>query len=239
MGLEGRYQVEALLQARFWKNSAWQQSLPVRAGRCMGGVMKEKLLPKVKALYEAVLELIGEDVDIRDVKVSDITGRAGIGKGTAYEYFSNKEELISSALLYHIDLISSQMMESLRKKEGLVSRVCLILECMDREISKRDCLIQFIQLLTDNGPIGKALHKGLREKNEEICTPQDVIGLLIQDGIRQGEIKGQLPDFYMRMVVISKLLVYAIYIMEDEAAKLGDKGQMHRMLCEGLLKELG
>ncbi len=70
----------------------------------MGAYMKGDLLPKVKALYEAVLELIGENVDIRDVKVSDITKRAGIGKGTAYEYFSNKEEIIGSALLYHIDV---------------------------------------------------------------------------------------------------------------------------------------
>ena len=72
--------------------------------------MKEKTLsPKVKALYEAVEELIFENIEVKGIKVSDITERAGIGKGTAYEYFRNKEEIISSALLYHIDLICRQI----------------------------------------------------------------------------------------------------------------------------------
>ena len=56
---------------------------------------EKKLSPKVKALYEAVEELIFENIDVKEIKVSDITERAGIGKGTAYEYFRNKEEIIS------------------------------------------------------------------------------------------------------------------------------------------------
>ena len=46
---------------------------------------------KVLALYQAVIEFINEGCDINTLKVADITGRAGIGKGTAYEYFSSKE----------------------------------------------------------------------------------------------------------------------------------------------------
>ena len=76
---------------------------------------EKKLSPKVKALYEAVEELIFENIDVKEIKVSDITERAGIGKGTAYEYFRNKEEIISSAMLYHIDLICRQMIEKLEE----------------------------------------------------------------------------------------------------------------------------
>ena len=68
--------------------------------------MNEKLLlnppEKVLAMYRAVVDLINEGNDIRVLKVSDITGRAGIGKGTAYEYFSSKEEIISSSVLYYV-----------------------------------------------------------------------------------------------------------------------------------------
>lgn len=200
--------------------------------------MKDKLSPKVKALYEAVLELIGENVDIRDVKVSDITGRAGIGKGTAYEYFSNKEEIIGSALLYHIDLICSQVMESIRKIDDFSTMIRYILVCMDEEIQKMDCLIQFIHLLTDNGPISKLLRKEIRENNSKVCMPQDLIDQIIQTGIRQGDIKAQMPCFYMRMTIMSKLLVYALYITEERVVEAYDKQQIHQFLCEGLLKEL-
>ena len=51
---------------------------------------ENELKPKVRALYEAVLELLNENADISTMKVSDITSRAGIGKGTAYDYFKSK-----------------------------------------------------------------------------------------------------------------------------------------------------
>ena len=43
--------------------------------------------PKVLGMYRAVVELIEEGADIAGLRVSTITDRAGIGKGTAYEYF--------------------------------------------------------------------------------------------------------------------------------------------------------
>ena len=43
--------------------------------------------PKVTAMYRAVSTLLREDKDISEMSVSMITGLAGIGKGTAYEYF--------------------------------------------------------------------------------------------------------------------------------------------------------
>ena len=53
---------------------------------------------KVQKMYEAISELVQEKKDIASLKVSEITSRAGIGKGTAYEYFSSKEEIISSGI---------------------------------------------------------------------------------------------------------------------------------------------
>lgn len=55
---------------------------------------RESYPPKVKAMYEAVLDLFASGRELSTLKVSEITARAGIGKGTAYEYFSSKEEMI-------------------------------------------------------------------------------------------------------------------------------------------------
>ena len=56
-------------------------------GRYENGALPEK----VRLLYEAVLAMVTNGWDINRMKVSDITAQAGIGKGTAYEYFSSKE----------------------------------------------------------------------------------------------------------------------------------------------------
>ena len=54
---------------------------------------------KARRMFQAVIELIQDNADLSTIKVSDITTRAGIGKGTAYEYFSSKEEILTLALL--------------------------------------------------------------------------------------------------------------------------------------------
>ena len=44
---------------------------------------RSELAPKVTATYQAVIDLLMEGVDVGSLTVSEITGRAGIGKGTA------------------------------------------------------------------------------------------------------------------------------------------------------------
>lgn len=55
---------------------------------------------KMRLMFEAVSEFVREQRDISKITVKDITEKAGIGKGTAYEYFSSKEEIIANALMY-------------------------------------------------------------------------------------------------------------------------------------------
>ena len=46
---------------------------------------------KVRLMYEAVSQLLKGKQDLTSIKVQDITAKAGIGKGTAYEYFSSNQ----------------------------------------------------------------------------------------------------------------------------------------------------
>ncbi len=74
--------------------------------------------PKVLALYRGVLELLDEGADVNGIKVSDITARAGIGKGTAYDYFKSREEIIACALLYDVEQKIEEEKEELDRHEG-------------------------------------------------------------------------------------------------------------------------
>ena len=57
---------------------------------------------KIEKMYQAVIFLLDKGKDINSIKVADITERAGIGKGTAYEYFESKEEIIANAMKYNM-----------------------------------------------------------------------------------------------------------------------------------------
>lgn len=54
------------------------------------------------AIYDAIIDLINEGADVNSMKVGEITAKAGIGKGTAYEYFESKEEMVEKALFHYI-----------------------------------------------------------------------------------------------------------------------------------------
>ena len=52
------------------------------------------------ALYEAALRLIAKGVNPAAMKVQQIADEAGIGKGTVYEYFASKDEILQGMALY-------------------------------------------------------------------------------------------------------------------------------------------
>ncbi|MDP9845325.1 TetR/AcrR family transcriptional regulator [Streptosporangium lutulentum] len=51
-----------------------------------------------KAIIEATLDLIGENVGIAELSIEAIAARAGVGKTTIYRRWSNKEDLLVDAL---------------------------------------------------------------------------------------------------------------------------------------------
>ena len=55
------------------------------------------------ALYAAALHLIEQGCDPKAMKVQQIAEAAGIGKGTVYEYFSSKNEILYGMTLYIFD----------------------------------------------------------------------------------------------------------------------------------------
>ena len=203
--------------------------------------MAGKNLPsKVFALYTAVEELIAEDIDIKEIKVSDITRRAGIGKGTAYEYFKNKEEIISSAILYHIDSICRGMMKELDSLDGFPQMIGCILETMDEKMVKRGCLLKYIHLLTDNSPISKILRQRIKERKGNICLPHDIIQRLIQAGADGGVIDQSLPSSYIEMEIASRLMTYAAYytLQVNPEEQEAEREQLKELIVNSLLKSM-
>lgn len=83
---------------------------------------------KVRMIYQAVTELLAQRADINTIKVSDITARAGIGKGTAYEYFSSRDEIIIMALLYDYGTKIDELEQLLIEVPGFRKKILFIFD---------------------------------------------------------------------------------------------------------------
>ena len=57
---------------------------------------------KKTAVLEAVISLVMEGKSLEALTVSETAARAGIGKGTVYEYFPSKEAMTAAAVCYYM-----------------------------------------------------------------------------------------------------------------------------------------
>lgn len=60
-------------------------------------------MPKREEILKAVISLSDKCAAPADLTISTIAEHAGVGKGTVYEYFSSKEEILAEAVGYFID----------------------------------------------------------------------------------------------------------------------------------------
>ena len=69
-----------------------------------------------KDIALACLDLIHE-VGIKKLTVAQVAQTAGIGKGTIYEYFENKDDIVFEIINMHIEAHHKQFLEAVKTLE--------------------------------------------------------------------------------------------------------------------------
>lgn len=69
------------------------------------------------AVFEAIARLLRDGHQPYQLTVAQIAAAAGIGKGTAYEYFKSKEDILQKAIHYHL-LQECQQLSQLLSEPG-------------------------------------------------------------------------------------------------------------------------
>ncbi len=154
---------------------------------------------KVQKMYEAISDLVQEKRDIATLKVSDITSRAGIGKGTAYEYFSSKEEIIVHAGLWLCFQQNQEMTKKLECFDGFQEKFMFLLEWMGSHKEQNDLIMKAIRGSFHGccNQIHELLPEGLIKKVKDYVTQQ--LNCLFDQGCEEGIITQR--DVEKRMIV--------------------------------------
>lgn len=192
--------------------------------------------PKVIAMYRAVNTLLRENKDISEMSVSMITGLAGIGKGTAYEYFDAKEEIIVCALLYEIRMVTEQASEQIKNCRDMESQIGKMLLLVEEHSQCVDAIMAFLHLLTDHSREGNLLRERMEEQEEN--GPINLLIRQIIDSARErGELREDLPMSYITNALLARMISYLMY----QCHHIGDDiapEEMHRLVTEGIMNEL-
>lgn len=139
-------------------------------------------------LFQGIVKLLNEGRSIHELKVADIASAAGMGKGTAYEYFSSKEEIIREAIRYHVCMEFQAFSGFVSASDGFVSMLRKSMDYIVDMINSRfsSLLIMAlslnfsdIQRLTcEDGNLLPAIEKGIRDQMNIILETGKKEGLI-------------------------------------------------------------
>lgn len=198
---------------------------------------------KIKLMYEAVSGFIREQRDISSIKVSDITARAGIGKGTAYEYFSSKEELITNALMYEYSQKMQQLAAAAFAPDDFRERCYKIMDWIKDNKEYNHMFSRMISAATVGSQTAV-------KKSGEDCTPpvfiqqaHDYIYSLIDQFMEEGYVRGAFTETNVgkrSLALLTAMVEYSFVIMgprEERYYSVGEDG-MRAFIYESLIKAL-
>ncbi len=199
---------------------------------------REELSPKVAATYQAVAELFKEGADLSSITVSEITARAGIGKGTVYEYFSNKEEILAGALFYETKMVCRSLWERLKEKKNLYEKLELIMSDMEKHMQEVGCSFKVLHLMMDNSQISKQLRALFKEKGDNEMPIFTMIRDLITDELT-GQTEISADDIsYLVMGIISRMMGYAMYLKLEMLDEAPDYAVTRARVCRAICREI-
>ena len=163
--------------------------------------------PKVLAIYEAVVRLLKEGRDINTLKVADIAKEAGIGKGTAYEYFNSKEEILAKSLIFTLRTAVGDILNGLEKANSLKGCLSAFAKCLQNNQGIQ-LTLDFVEKLVNNSPgMQMSLKEELMREIRENDYILNIVRICVRAGLEDGSIPEQADMDYVEFVVESALTI--------------------------------
>lgn len=198
--------------------------------------------PKEQAIYQAVLELFEEGADMNSITVAEITGRAGIGKGTAYDYFSGKEEMIAKAFFYNGEVFCRQLYEGVCRETTLTDKVNYVLLAMEQQITKTNCVFRLMHMLSDHSPVSVWIRELLKEKKEKkeigIVPAADVIRKVLNDELNGRQMPSGEKMTYLMMSIYSRIFCYGMLINDEKYRQEEQRKEVRELVNQGICREV-
>ncbi|MCH5341892.1 MAG: TetR/AcrR family transcriptional regulator [Acetatifactor sp.] len=192
--------------------------------------------PKVLKLYEAVSQLVEEGADPGMLRVSTITDRAGIGKGTAYEYFDSKDEIVIYAVVYQMQTAMVELAKGLLERKTFREQMNYLLDEVTAQEGRQNSFLKLVHLLTDNSEFSRQVQGIMASAAHEKYRLIQLFRNLLGAAVERGELRKDLPLDYMVFSMGGRVLAYMIAV--SEGGLQIELSRMRELVYDGILSEL-
>lgn len=205
--------------------------------------MKLETNEKVLAMYQAVCVLIEEGYDIHKIKVSDITARAGIGKGTAYEYFRSKEELLAKAMQYDF-ILQYQLLEGeVRRKQSLRDAIYSSFEWLEKNTARKRFAMQLVELTRELEKGTDGIWTGIDCMMQQMDCGAELFRKILQYMVALGRsediIGASVPEKMAQLELFSRFISFFVYLQMGTPESDEEIRQTKSFLYDNIVKSLG
>ncbi len=201
--------------------------------------MEQEKNEKVLAMYHAVWHLLEDGKDVTKIKVSDITECAGIGKGTAYEYFRSKEELVGKALQFNTSLQVQMLSRAVKEQDSFMGGLEACFDWLLKTRDKRLLVIQFMRRTDGFLQIPDCFSRENEEQKKSfMMVGGEILRELVLLGRKEGAVRREIPDDLAALQILSQLLGFFV---RQEFADFSDEAGLIKtkeFLCDNIIKSL-
>jgi AcrR family transcriptional regulator len=167
----------------------------------------QMITDKKTLIHEAVLRLIDKKHNVNDIKVSEIAEEAKIGKGTVYEYFTSKEQLIARSIAYGARKRALSLEELIDKQQSFKNTFLAILKIIGTTMHSDMTLFGHISINKSSFSLHKAIKSALNAQDNEMYeTHLRIIEKLVEKGIQEGVIKTIPPSHQLFIAFNSAIM---------------------------------
>lgn len=147
-----------------------------------------------------------EEVGIRKLTIDKVAQSAGIGKGTVYEYFKNKEDIIFEVINIHIDKYLEEFLFAIKDvkttREKIELFFAFVLDDSEENIKHFNSYKEYLSIiLAEDNEDMKNFNNKLNEFFSKLL--KDVL----HEGIKKGELKKESLDLAEGLLIFDKGLM--------------------------------
>lgn len=182
-------------------------------------------------VFTGVLTLARQGVDMGSLRVQQIADAAGLGKGTLYEYFSSKEEILASTVHWCLTQILNRLDRIMENPGSFEEHVAGMLRAL-------------WDTLLGDATMYHSLSSGMKGKQPACCqfteAQKDLLErlqtleqALIAQGRAEGMIRPDYTDDYCRCVMETALMASAAAVQSPANSPV-HTDNLCRMVCRAL-----
>ncbi|MFK2822996.1 TetR/AcrR family transcriptional regulator [Arcobacter sp. YIC-80] len=146
------------------------------------------------------------DVGMKSITVAQVAKTAGIGKGTVYEYFENKDDIIFEIINIHIEQYHNEFKESIKTVKNTRDKIAhffkFALDDSEENMKHFNGYKEFLSIVLSDD------NSSMKEFN---CDTHDFfkkqLVQILEDGVKIGDLKPEAIDLAESLLIFEKGLV--------------------------------